>query len=295
MEILIGINPDTYDDDAMALGSLLARSFGGRVALAYIYPVSFDYPGTAHVDAEWVTYLREQGSRLLEEARERFMARWDWDNVEVAMAGHPSSGIGLAEVAKERGSSVIVVGSAPGAPSGRFAIGSTANRLLHASTVPVATAPAEFAREEVERIGKIVVAFQIAPASQGLLDYGLQVAQRLDVPLTVLTVLLRHRVYGSKLGADAEGGVLAQLREDARRSQDKALAASGSQVRVESRIAVGQSTSSALASEKWSGDELLMIGSASRGPLMSVFLGDMTHRLLRSSPVPALIVPRTES
>ena len=31
MEILIGINPDTYDDDAMALGSLLARGLHWQV------------------------------------------------------------------------------------------------------------------------------------------------------------------------------------------------------------------------------------------------------------------------
>ena len=297
MEILIGINPDTYDDDAMALGSVLARGLQGRVTLAHVYPASFDYPGTAHVDAEWVAYLQEQGLKLLDEARARFIARWQWDedDVDVVMVGHQSSGIGLAELAAERGSAAIVIGSAPGAPTGRFAIGSTANQLLHNSTAPIAAAPSGYAREEVEQIGQVTVAFNDLSGGGHVVEYGAWLAESLHTTLALMTVVLRHRVYGSKLGADAEGGVLTQAREDAARRQAEALATVPSDVATETLTLVGESVSSALASASWAGDEILLIGSATRGPLLRVFLGDMTHKLLRSSPVPVLMVPRPES
>lgn len=297
MEILIGINPDTYDDDAMALGSLLAKGLNGRVTLAHVYPASFDYPGTAHVDAEWVAYLQEQGRKLLDEARARFISRWQWDgaDVDVAMVGHQSSGIGLAELAAERGSAMIVVGSAPGAPSGRFAIGSTANQLLHSSTAPIAAAPSGYAREEVDKIGEVTVAFNDRSGGGHVVEYGSWLAESLQTTLALMTVVLRHRVYGSKLGADAEGGVLAQAKEDAALRQSEALASVTPGVSTETFTLVGESVSSALASASWSGDEILLVGSATRGPLLRVFLGDMTHKLLRSSPVPLLMVPRPES
>lgn len=297
MEILIGINPDTYDDDAMALGSLLARGMGAQVTLAHVYPASFDYPGTAHVDAEWVTYLQEQGMKLLDEARTRFMARWQWDSkeVHVAMVGHQSSGIGLAELAAERGSAVIVIGSAPGAPTGRFAIGSTANQLLHTSTAPIAAATSGYAREEVEQVGKVTVAFQDEKTGGHVVEYGSWLAQQLHTPFALLTVVLRHRVYGSRMSAYAERMVLAQTQEDAIRRQQSALASVSDELTTQTITAVGESVPSALATAAWAGDEILLIGSATRGPLLRVFLGDMTHKLLRSSPVPVVIVPRPES
>lgn len=297
MEILIGINPDTYDDDAMALGSLLARGLGATVALAHVYPASFDYPGTAHVDAEWVAYLQEQGNRLLQEARARFTSRWQWDedSVDVTMIGHQSSGIGLAELAGERGSAVIVIGSAPGAPTGRFAIGSTANQLLHHSTAPIAAATSGYAREEVETLSTVTVAFQDLANGGHVVDYGAWLAQSLHTKLALLTVVLRHRVYGSRMSAYAERMVLSQTQEDALKRQSQALATVPKDLATESLTAIGESVPSALASASWSGEEILLIGSATRGPLMRVFLGDMTHKLLRSSPVPVLIVPRPES
>ena len=279
----------------MALGSLLARGIGAKVTLAHVYPTYFDYPGTAHVDAEWVAYLQEQGLKLLDEARTRFMTPWQWDDVEVAMIGHQSSGMGLAELAAERGSAVVVIGSAPGAPSGRFAIGSTANQLLHESTVPIAAAPSGYAREEVQHVGQVTIAFQNVETGSHVVEYGAWLAEKLQSPLALMTVVLRHRVYGSKLGADAEGGVLAQAKDDATRRQSEALAEIPEAVDAKALTVVGESVSSALASASWSGEEVLLIGSATRGPLLRVFLGDMTHKLLRSSPVPVLIVPRPES
>jgi nucleotide-binding universal stress UspA family protein len=292
MEFIIGVNPDSSDSDAMALGSLLCRELGARPLLAHIYPTAYDYPSVAYVDGEWVDYLRGQAAGFLGEAAERFCERFGWDDVEVAMGGHRSSGHGLAEMAELRGSRLIVLGSAPGASVGRFAIGSTADKLLHNSPVPVAVAPVGYAREGVESIGRVVVAFQNTAESLATLITGAEYAEQIQTSLRVLTLLIRHRIYGSKLGADAEAGVLHQIEEDSRRAHEEALSEITITVPTDSLTPTGDSVRAALQRIDWAGDEILLLGSSSGGPLRRVFLGDMTYKLLRATPVPAVVLPR---
>ncbi|MCB0915447.1 MAG: universal stress protein [Actinobacteria bacterium] len=292
MEFIIGVNPDSQDADAMALGSLLCRALGARPVLAHIYPTAFDYPSMAHVDGEWNEYLRGQAREMLDEAAQQFCSRFDWEDVEVAMAGHRSSGRGLAEMAEARGSALIVVGSAPGASVGRFSIGSTADKLLHNSPVPVGVAPMGYARDGIEHIGRVVVAFQNTAESLSSLIIGAEYAEQMQVPLRVLTLLIRHRVYGSKLGADAEAGVLRQIEEDSRTAHERALAEISIAVPTDSVTPTGDSVRSALQRVDWEGDEILLLGSSGGGPLRRVFLGDMTYKLVRATGVPAVVLPR---
>lgn len=293
MEILIGMQPDAYDDDAMALGSLLARSLGATPVLAHIYPLDFDFPGAGNVDAEWVEYLVGQAGELLAESRERFTRRHEWSEVPVAMAGHRSSGSGLAALARERGAEMIVIGSTAGAARGRFAIGSTANQLLHEAPVPVATAPTGYAREDVADFGRVILAFSDSRESGANVPAAAELARTLNVPLELLTVLLRHRMYGSRVGATGEGAVIEELRDQTLLRAQQAMADLTDELPHTARTITADSVASALNRLPWHGDELLVMGSATHGPVLRVFLGDMTYKLLRSSPVPAVVLPRS--
>lgn len=293
MEIIIGVNPDSYDDDGFALGSMLARSLGATPILTHIYPTAFDYTSMAHVDVEWQAFLRASATDLLAEAKERFCQRWEWepDSVPTAMGGHRSSGRGLAEIAEEAHAAMVVIGSAPGGSIGRFHMGSTADKLLHYSPVPVACAPGGFAREEVTGFDRVVAAFQDEESAETV-EAAAGFAVTMDVPLRLLSIALRHRMYGSALGADAEGAVLASLTDDLEQAQSAALGALDLSVETDAVIIRGDSVHNAMARLDWSGDELLVLGSASGGQLRRVFLGDTTYKLLRSTPVPAVVLPR---
>lgn len=292
MEIIIGVNPDSADSDAMALGSLIARALDASVLLAHVFPTAFDYPSMAHVDAEWVAYLAGQTEDLLAESAANFCRRFGWESVEVAATGHRSSGRGLAELAEARGSDMIVIGSAPGTSLGRFGIGSTADKLLHYSPVPVAAAPVGYARDGVEGFGRVVVAFQNTTESLATLITGAEYAEAMQVPLRVLTLLIRHRIYGSRLGADAEEGVLRQFEEDSRQAHTEALGEITITVPTDSVTPTGDSVRAAMDRIDWAGDEILLLGSSAGGPLKRVFLGDMTYKLLRATSVPAVVMPR---
>ena len=294
MEIIIGVNPDSLDNDAFALGSNLALLLKADVVLAHIFPTSFDYPSAAHVDVEWRSFVEREAEQLIAEAKERFCRVWGWspEQVTTVIAGNRSSGKGLVQVAERRGSDMIVIGAAPNAASGRFVIGSTADKLLHSAGVPVAAAPAGYARTRQGEVGKIVVCFQNTAESRRTLSTAADYSARTGVPLEVLTILLRHRIYASNLGADAEGPMLASLRDDAAAAVAETLANSGADVQVESTTVTADSVQAAMERTEWEGDELLVMGSAVSGPVRRVFLGDMTYKLLRSTPVPAIVLPR---
>ncbi len=291
MEIVIGVNPDDAGQDALALGSLLSRSLSADPVLAHVHPASYDFVSRGHIDAEWEKYLSDNTAAILQEAHERFTRQYGWAEAATVIGAHRSSGQGLADIAAERGSELIVIGSAPGGSSGRFVIGSTADKLLHGSEVPIALAPAGYRRGRIDRIGRVVVAFQDTPESRSGVSIGARYAERMGVPLTVMTVVIRHRLYGSRLGADSEGAVLAQEREQVAAAQASALQDAAAAVPTTTELTVGDTPLSALQRLAWQGDELLVLGSAA-GHLKRVFLGDMTYKLLRATPVPALVLPR---
>ena len=64
----------------------------------------------------------------------------------------------LHDCAADRGAGLLVVGSTHRGVIGRIALGSTADRLLHGATLPVAVAPLGFA-ERMRGIDRVGVAF----------------------------------------------------------------------------------------------------------------------------------------
>ena len=286
MKILVGVTPDASASDAMALGAVLQELTGGEVVLASIYAAASDQSGKRKVDAEWVEYLRADAQEIVDEAAAEAPRR-GLEDCTTTIHGHRSSGVGLDELAHRIDADVIVIGSAAGASNGRFLIGSTADQLLHGAHVPVAVAPTGYRRVSPSALGRLVVAFQDTPESHTALEWAVDHAG--DRPLTALTVLLRHRVMGSAHAFDTEGLVSRQLEEDARVALDGALRSLG--VQADSQITVGDDALSAVRRFDWHGDELLVLASGG-SVLRRVFLGDMTYKLVRATPVPAIVLPR---
>jgi nucleotide-binding universal stress UspA family protein len=287
MKILVGVTPDASARDAIALGAVLQKGFDAEVVLGNIFPGPADSAGRRKVDAEWIAWLRNEAAELLEEVAHE-APRWGLEKFGTAVHGHTSSGIGLIELAEAVDADLVVIGSAPGSANGRFLIGSTADQLLHGSHIPVALATTGYRRVHPERLGRLVVAFQDTPESHAALRWA---AQHTDGRrLTALTVLLRHRVMGSHLSFDYENLVTRQIQEDAEAALETALKHIGPG--ADSMIAVGDDAQSALQRLDWEGDELFVLASSRGGVLRRVFLGDMTYKLVRATPVPAIVLPR---
>ncbi|MDZ7578193.1 MAG: universal stress protein [Candidatus Nanopelagicales bacterium] len=292
MLIAIGVTPDESSGDALALGAVLCRSLGADPVLVHVYPEAYDPARVGHVDAEWTAFLREQAADVLAEATEEMAEAQGFAGAATAMHGHRSSGVGLNETATALGADMIVVGSSSGASNGRFQVGSTADQLLHGSAFPVCLAPVGYRRTAPRSIGRIVVAFQNTTESQDALLRAVELAECSGSLVAPLTVLVRHRTYGSDLGSAAEQAVIAEQREEAEASQARALRDVPASLRGDSVIAVGDSPLAALQRLDWRGDEVLLLSSSKEGKIMRVFLGDMTYKLIRATPVPAIVLPR---
>ena len=286
MKILVGVTPDASAADAMALAGVLQKSMGGEVVIAHVYAAPSDQGGKRKVDAEWVAYLRHDAEAIVADAAEA-APRYGVLESQTAVHGHRSSGVGLDELAQRIHADVIVIGSAPGASNGRFLIGSTADQLLHGSHVPVAVAPAGYRRVFPDTLARLVVAFQDTTESHKALEWAAE--HRGDRRLTALTVLIRHRVMGSNLAFDGEALVSRQFEEDAQVALDAALRALGAD--ADSELTVGDDAVSAIGRVQWHGDELLVLASGG-SVVRRVCRGDMTYKLVRAPPVPAIVLPR---
>jgi nucleotide-binding universal stress UspA family protein len=145
-DLIISYDGTANDDDALALGKLLART-GASMALAYIrHAREFD-PRREQLAQHDADRRLEQGVAWLGDAS---IPR------HVVFSG--STGEGLEQLAEAEQSSVIVFGSDYRTPPGRAEPGTSAQRLLEGGSVAIAVAAAGLRIQGDAGIGSIAVA-----------------------------------------------------------------------------------------------------------------------------------------
>lgn len=153
--MIISYDGTTNDDDALALGRLLARG-GARPALAYVrHSREFD---------------PERERIAQHDAEARLLHGTDYLDDEtiprhVVFAG--STGEGLIQLAETEGAGLVVFGSDYRTPPGRAEPGTTAQRLLDGGPVAVAVAAAGLRAHEDSVISSIAVFASQDDASPG--------------------------------------------------------------------------------------------------------------------------------
>jgi nucleotide-binding universal stress UspA family protein len=277
--------------DALGLGRMLARTGDVTLTVCVVVPRTWDYPSPARVDAEYAAFLNQHAEDAIAEARE-FLD--DSVRAEYTTSSASSASEGLIATATEAGAALIALGSARHGPMGRITVGGIANEMLHISPVPVALAPRGYRPSSGARLRRVTCAFSGSTQSRSAFDAAVQLSRRHAVPLRLTTIVIRDRqMYPSQVGYDAERLVVEQWRAQAREAQEKALATLPNDVSVETGIADGQDWEDALDSLPWEDGEMLVVGSSRLGPVARVFLGSSATKIIRSSPVPVLVVPRS--
>ena len=145
-DLIVSYDGTANDDDALALGRLLAET-GSSVALAYVrHSREFDpkREELAQYDAE---QRLERGASL----------------IGIPVTKHvvvgAATGDVLGELAEQQGASIIVFGSDYRTPLGRAEPGTSAQRLLDGGTVAIAVAAAGLRASSNGRIHTIAVPF----------------------------------------------------------------------------------------------------------------------------------------
>ena len=291
MEIVVGVSPDESGDDAVALGAVLCRLLDAHLVLAYVHPPTIDYPSVGNVDAEWEAFLRERAHATLQEARDQLAREWSITDTDSVSYPHASVGHGLRNVAEQRGAAMVAIGPGASRNDGLLGLGSVAHSLLHGGPAAVALAPEGYRETAPDHIRRLVAGFQDTTESAEAVDVCIGVASPRHLPVHLLTVVLRTtRILGARVGRDAERQVMQSLVEREREAQQRFTASHTGD--ITGSVVTGDTAERAISRFDWEDSDLFVVASSSLGPIARVFLGDMTHKLLRVCTVPAVVLPR---
>lgn len=142
-KIIVSYDGTNNEDDAIALGRILARA-GGEVALAYVrhtHEPESEREALAQTEAE---ALLERGAALLGASE-----------VQRHVVSDRSTPEGLRALAERTGAGVVVFCSDSHTAKGHIGIGNSAQRLLENGPVGVAIAPAGLAQRSDAHLQRI--------------------------------------------------------------------------------------------------------------------------------------------
>ena len=286
---LVGYSAEKGGCEALRLGAMLARSAGGSEDIAVILPETWDHPSPAMVDVEYVQFLERHAEKTLASAR----AEMPTDVPAEYLRRHAeSAGAGLLALAEELEVDAIVLGSSRKAPMSRFQEGTVAAEVLRSARVPVALAPRGYVAPQA-RLDRITCAIASSSHSTELAHKAGEIAATFHVPLRLATFIVRDRqMFPSGAGYDVENLVSNKFLGQANAAHDRIRAEWTGTEQPESIFGDGRSWKEAVGALDWTGCELLVIGSSRLGPLLRVFVGSNSGKILRHAPVPRMIVPR---
>ncbi len=292
--IVVGVGPEHRGWEAIPYGAALARQLGGQLLLAHVHPRPWNIHNQGDVDAEWLAFLQQESTALLEEA-----AALVDPAVPCTLHSHADagSGKGLAHVASEHEADLIVVGSAGQEGSGEGSgeprrsglhVGTTADHLLHASEVPVTLVPAGW-HLTAECVARVTVGWHGGAGTQSAVAEGCALAAQTGTAVRLLSFVIGPPP--SFTGAEGSAArlrdqVLAQLAGAAEEIRD------GYGLAVDAWASSGETLQEAVRAAPWDPGELFVIGSSGAGALRRAFLGDASGKILRAVGVPTMTVPR---
>lgn len=284
MRYVVGISMDRRGREAVSLALTLAQSTlsSHPIELDLVHVIRGAPPEQAASKPE-----REYQKFCLEEA-EQWMAR---THDLIPKSIHSTTSIhfadsmaaGLIDKATTRPCHLIVVGAASHGPLRRFTVGSVANALLHASPVPVALAPSGYLPPS--RLTRLTCALGMRPGAEVALNVAIRSSVRHDVPLRLISLIGLDSQARTDESAEAARTHAKNLLLRASQSVDDAT-----EVMVD--VAQGRSIEAAIDKLTWDEGEIVLIGSSRLARSRSIFLGTTANKMLRSLPVPMVVVPR---
>lgn len=295
MTMIVGYAPDERGKAALHLAAMLARSADDDLVVTSVVPAPW-IPGMAKVDAEYREYLDEAAAEALERAREYLPG-----DVPATFVSHSSRSApaGLLELAEEHAANVIVLGSSSHGPFGHIVLGSVTDRLVHSSPVTLALAPRGYRCKPDQKVVRATAAYGGSVSADDLVVAAATVAARTGASLRIASFAVWARpAYTTTLGTDSEDGVLDEwtaTMERAARSAVTAVEGLSAVPPVETVVGRGASWGEALDDIGWDEGDVLVVGSSELGPVAQVFLGSRATKILRHSPAPTFVVPRSRA
>lgn len=292
MTVVVGYLAGKSGDAPLHLSAEAARTLRTSLTVATIVPKPWTYPSPARVDAEYAAWADQLAADSAREAQRSLAGMPVPDQVDFHRHSHRSVSGGLVEVVSEMPAQLLVLGSSANGALGQVVVGSTADRLLHSSPVPVMIAPRGYRGARAGVLSRISCGYPGTPESTQFVSRIAELATRLEVPLRVITFAVRGRtMYPPEVGLHAEDSILAEWESQATQLlaqlRDDGVVGSDTELAVVS----GNGWDQALDDAEWLDGEILALGTSPRGDIARVFLGSRGTKILRHSPVPVLVLP----
>ncbi|CAN5611446.1 universal stress protein [soil metagenome] len=294
MTIIAGFSASRQGMAPMHLAAQLSRCTGARIVAAAIVERHWP-PRSGPIEDEYLNYVGAQADKALKRMADQLP-----DDLDVWQLVHQAESIpeGLTELAAELSADVVVVGSSSSGLLGRIALGSVSDRLVHTAAVPVAIAPRGYPAQPGP-IDRLTVAYGGQADAVGLVTASAELAQRWTARLRIASFTVRPvAMFSGGIEPAAEDLVVKQW---AQRTHEE-IAAQLEKIRsdidtLEAEVVIGAGNTwrDAVGAVEWRPGDILVLGSGAAGPLAQVFLGSSAARILRSAPVPTMIVPRREA
>lgn len=269
-----------------------ARTLNSSLTVVTVVPRPWMTPSLARVDAEYAQYAEQLAADSAAEARVFVETVADGLDVRYHKIAHRSASEGLLEAVEKLDAELLVLGSASDGKLGQIIPGSTADRLLHSSPVPLAIAPRGYRGSKAGALTRISCAYAGSTEAVGVVKRVRELADRLHVPMRVVTFAVRGRtMYPPEVGLRAEDSILDAWAQQAREAlaQLKTDGVVGDD--AELVVAAGAAWDDALDNADWIDGEVLTLGTSPWGGIARVFLGSHAAKIIRHSPVPVLVLP----
>ena len=278
MTIVVG-----YDGrrEGRALAATLAPILGESLLVASVYPSPEISVGLTPEQ------LHAQGRRLalkgIGELPEGV------DAASVAVPGR-SAAEGLYLLIEAETPSLVVVGSSHRGALGQVFGGRVASRLLTAAACPVAVAPRGASMGDPPDLREIGVGFDDTPESWNAVQHAAAIGIAAGARLRLIHAL--QPVVAPPMAPEESARLTSELRDLRERALERAAASVSKDLHAETTMLVGDPPR-VLEREAGEGLDLLVLGSRGYGPVRRVLLGGVSERMVRRSPCPVLVVPRS--
>lgn len=293
MTIVAGVAPGKPDLDGLSYAALLARSLRTGLRVVCVVPGPWPTPLAGGVDREYAAFLTDTAAGEVAAVRSLLAEVGPDVEAEVVPVLGRSVPATLLDQVEATGADLVVLGAGANGAWGRVVVGSAADRLLHSSPVPVAVATRGFRSAPGSRVGRVTVGFRGDAASAAVLARVAGLCATLGATLRVATFGVRGRTMHPP-EVRGEEDVLEAYLEQAEAAQALALAGLPADVvpaEVERVVSRGRDWGEAVGGLTWTPEDVLVVGSSAAGVLSRVFLGSSAAKILRHSPVPAVVVP----
>ncbi len=292
MTVIVGYLAGKAGISALHLGVETARTLKTSLSVVTVVPKPWTTVSPAKIDAEYAQYADKLALDSAAQARECITNLDPTLEVSFHKYSHRSASGGLVDAVRDLDAEALVLGSSADGSLGQVVVGSTADRLLHSSPVPLAISPRGYRGSKTHGLTRITAAYPGTEESMQVVERVATLAAQLDVPMRVITFAVRGRtMYPPTAGLHAEDTLLSSWASQAREAL-AALKSSGVVGEsVELQVVTGHGWDQALDAAEWEDGELLALGTSPQGPIARVFLGSKGTKIIRHSPVPVLVLP----